>query len=272
MDILKNISFSIALFVIGAIFVFLGLSGGFIASSYSFTIHNVWLRAVSVIVGGALVAVAIYLEIKSRPPTTTTKETAQTKSPTSSLEIRPTAEGFFYTLDDRDSEGFTNMVKEAVRVRIMGRTTVNLLGQYERVFEQLGKSGCEIHLLFVDPSCEAAKFLYGSNPEVYRSNIISASQHLQRLKGVIGHQLQVRVTKHAPTLSIIIVEKKDLHQGFLQTQLYFLHSALGRDRPIFRVSYNDKWYGIFRDEFTQLWSASVEWDVSRFLNTGDKEG
>jgi hypothetical protein len=35
MDFLKNISFSIALFLIGAIFLFLGLSGGFTVSNYS---------------------------------------------------------------------------------------------------------------------------------------------------------------------------------------------------------------------------------------------
>jgi hypothetical protein len=162
------------------------------------------------------------------------------------------------------------MVEGAIRVQILGRTAVNLLGQYEKLFEQLGKDGCEIQLLFVDPLCETAKFIYGSNPEVYKNNIISASQHLSRMKNIVGHSLQVKVTKHAPTMSIIAIEKQDMQQGFLQVQLYFLHSAVGRDRPIFRITRGDRWYRVFRDEFTQLWSDSVEWDMSHFLEQANK--
>ena len=164
------------------------------------------------------------------------------------------------------------MVKDAVRVQILGRTAVNLLSQYQKVFEQLGGGGCEICLLFVDPLSEASKFLYGGNPEIYRNNIISASHNIKKLKFVLESRLQVRVTKHAPTLSIIIIEKRDSQQNFIQVQLYFLHSAVGRDRPIFRVNYGDKWYEIFQDEFNRLWSESIECDVSEFLDTHTTKG
>jgi hypothetical protein len=273
MDFLKNISFSIALFFIGAIFLFLGLSGGFTVSNYSFTIQDALPRVVSSIIGGILIAVAIYLEVKVRPASEKLSgETPATKESVTSLSKAKglRAEEFFYTLDDRPAEGFANMVKDAVRVQILGRTAVNLLSQYERVFEELGRAGCEIQLLFVDPSSEASKFLYGSNPEVYGNNIILASQHLKRLKSIMGYRLQVRVTKHAPTSSIIVIEKQDMPQGFIQVNLYFLHSAVGRDRPIFKVNHGDKWYSIFRDEFTQLWTDSVEWDISLFLETASK--
>jgi hypothetical protein len=273
MDFLKNMSFSIALFLIGAIFLFLGLSGGFTVSNYNFTIQDVLPRVTSSIIGGILIGVAIYLEVKAK----STSEKASAEKPATTEKRLPLpdtkrahAEEFFYTLDDTPAEGFPNMVKDAIRVQILVRTAVNLLSQYEKVFEQLGKAGCEIQLLFVDPSSEASKFLYGSNPEVYRNNIISASQHIKKLKSIVGHRLQVKVTKHAPTSSIIVVESQDMQQGFIQIQLYFLHSAVGRDRPIFKVRRGDKWYGIFRDEFTQLWADSVEWDISRFLEASGK--
>lgn len=270
MDFLKNISFSIALFLVGTVFLFLSLSRGFTVSSYNFTIQDTWARVASSIVGGILVVIAIYLEVKGRPTGEkgSTEEPA-TKETRSSLPEarRQRAEEFFYTLDDESCEGFPNMVKDAARVQILGRTAVNILCQYDRVFEQLGKAGCEIQLLFVDPSSEASKFLYGSNPEIYMNNIISASQHLRKLKSIVGNRLHVKVTKHAPTSSIIVVEKQDIQQGFIHVQLYFLHSAVGRDRPIFKVNHGDKWYGIFRDEFTQLWADSIEWDISLFLET-----
>jgi hypothetical protein len=177
------------------------------------------------------------------------------------------AEDFFYTLDDKPSESFPSMVQNALSIRILGRTAVNLLSQYQKLFEQLGQSGCEIRLLFVDPSSEACNFLYGSNPELYRHNMITAASHLKKLRCAVERQLEARVTKHAPTASIIIIEKQDMQQGFLQVQLYFLHGALGRDRPVFRVNYGDKWYGVFQEEFDGLWSESREWDEAQFLQT-----
>lgn len=191
---------------------------------------------------------------------------------TDSTLSKSQAEQFFYTLDDKPADKFPNMVKDAVRVQILGRTAVNLLGQYQKVFEQLGRGGGEICLLFVDPLSEASKFLYGGNPEIYRNNIISASHQVKTLKFILERRLQVRVTKHAPTLSMIIIEKRDPQQNFIQVQLYFLHSAVGRDRPIFRVNYGDKWYEIFQDEFSRLWSESIDWDVSKFLDAHTTKG
>ena len=77
MDFLKNVSFSIALFLIGAIFLFLGLSGGFTVSNSSFTIQDALLRVISSIIGGILIAVAVYLEVKVRP----TGEKASAETP-----------------------------------------------------------------------------------------------------------------------------------------------------------------------------------------------
>lgn len=265
MDVLKSISFSIALFIIGAIFLLLGLSGGITISGNSLIMQESWAKILSSVIGGLLVIISIWIEVKPKLSGKSGKETAIKNGE------KARADNFFYTLDDKSAESFPSMVEGAIRVQILGRTAVNLLGQYEKLFEQLGKSGCEIQLLFVDPLCETAKFIYGSNPEVYKNNIISASQHLNRMKGLIGHRLQVKVTKHAPTMSIIAIEKQDMQKGFLQVQLYFLHSAVGRDRPIFRINRDDRWYGVFRDEFTQLWSDSVEWNISQFLEQTNKQ-
>jgi hypothetical protein len=274
MDTLKNISFSIALFIIGAIFILLGLSGGFTFSNYALAIQDVWSRIVAITIGVVLSIVAIYMETKMKSAgektlsgkTVATKDTARTEETAKQVP----ASSFFFTLDDKQVESFPDMVKDAVRIQILGRTSVNLLGQYEREFERLGKDGCEIQLLFVDPLSDASKFLYGSNPEIYKNNIISASQHLKKMKQILGTRLTVKTTKHAPTCSTIVIEKQDMQSGFVQVQLYFLHSAIGRDRPIFRVNYGDKWYGIFRDEFAKLWVDSVDWDVSKFLENISK--
>lgn len=183
---------------------------------------------------------------------------------------RARAEEFFYTLDDPLAETFPNMVKDAIRVQILGRTAVNLLGQYQKVLTELGNRGCEVQLLFVDPASQAAEFLYGSDPEFYRSNITIAARQIKKLKQTMGNRLQVRATKHAPTVSVIIIEKQERSLGYMHVQLYFLHSAVGRDRPAFRLDYDDKWYSIFLEEYSQLWSGSSEWSATNYLDKLDR--
>lgn len=270
-DTIKSISFNIALFIIGAIFVFFGLSGGITLNAYNVIIQDTWARILLSVAGTILAILAIFFELKSKQnaeDSGTAKDVSEGKRP----KTKFSAQGFFYTLDDKQAEGFPTLVKDAVCVQILARTIVNLLSQYEKVFEQIGREGCEIRLLFVDPSSEASKFLYGSNPEVYRNNTILAAQHLKKLKHIIGPRLQVRVIKPAPTVSLIMVDKKNVTENFMQVQFYFLHSAVGRDRPLFRVIYGDKWYRVFQEEFNQLWTDSVEWDITAFLNQGFAEG
>jgi hypothetical protein len=263
-------SFSIALFLIGAAFILLGLSGGFTISNYSLAIKDAWPRVMSSLIGIVFASFAIYVEIKSRFLTgnTSAKSDGESVPTASTKQAKIQAQDFFYTLDDQPAESFPAMVGESVCVYVLARTVVNLLSQYEKVFERLGTQGCEIRFLFVDPSSEVSRHLYGyGSDQVYRNNITLAAQHLKRLKHVTGPRLQVKVIKHAPTLSIIIIGKQDPVQGFIHAQLYFLHGAVGRDRPTFRVRYGDKWYKVFQDEFNQLWSHGVEWDATDFLNT-----
>jgi hypothetical protein len=259
MDVLKNISFSIALFIIGAIFVLLGLSGGITIGSNSLAMQESWAKILSIIIGAILVTAAIYLEVKPRQPT------KSGISVTTKGGQRARADSVIYTLDDESAESFPSMIDGANRVQILGRTAVNILSQYEEKFIELGKNGCEIQVLFLDPLCETAKFIYGENPNLYKSNIVSACQHLNLIKSTVGHRLQVRVTKHTPTISIVAIEKQDIQKSFVQVQFYFLSGVRGRDRLVFRVDYDDRWYQAFRNEFTQSWSESPEWNVSHYL-------
>lgn len=64
MDTLKSISFSIALFIIGAIFVLLGLSGGITISNNSLIIQELWAKLSSTIIGMILIIAAFYLEVR----------------------------------------------------------------------------------------------------------------------------------------------------------------------------------------------------------------
>lgn len=262
MDSLKKLRLSIALFIFGAVFLFTGLAGGFELGNYKVSALDWFPRASLALIGGLFVVGSIWIELRDR--SRNRAAIASSNSPTEKPRAEIRAEEFFYTLDDKSSDGFPNMVKNATCVQLSGRTAVNLMGQYGKVFERLGKDGCQIQLLFVDPLSEAAKHLYGGRSEVYRHNILSASQHLKLLKSALGDRLQVRVTKHAPTSGIIIIQKEEAAQNFVQVQLYFLYGAIGRDRPLFKVRRGESLYSLYADEFAQLWNDGVEWDMARF--------
>lgn len=66
MDTLKTIPFSIALFLIGAIFFLLGLTGGITIGSYSLVFQEILTRIVSSVFGVILVGYAISTEAKSK--------------------------------------------------------------------------------------------------------------------------------------------------------------------------------------------------------------
>ncbi len=167
--------------------------------------------------------------------------------------ITITAENFFYTLDEKIGSNFPDLIKDAKSVSILARTAVNLLGQYERQFEELGKKNCNVRLLFISPKSEAARYVYGSNPEIFDENIRRMNYHLTKLKQKNGDLFEAKCIKLAPTTSLILIEKEKEEDSFIVVQLYFLHSRISRDRPLFKVFSTDKWYNAFYEEFNQLW-------------------
>lgn len=174
----------------------------------------------------------------------------------------PRADHFFRTLDDPGLDAFPAMVDGAVKLQVLGRTAVNLLNQYERIFERLIREGCELQFLFVDPQSEATTYIYGNSSEAFHTNFAASISHLHHLMNLPGANIHVRVTSHAPTSSLFIVNKKDDQRSFIRVQLYFLHSAFGRDRPIFRISRDDKWYSVFREEFVELWDNGKPYEFT----------
>lgn len=155
------------------------------------------------------------------------------------------------------------MVRGANQLYILSITSVNLLNQHYEIFEELGRTGCETRFLFLNPTSEYAKWTYGGNPEVFKDNISTTIRNLNKLKPIFGDNLKVHIIEYAPPIGIILVEKKRVlsDKYFAHVQLYFLRGAIGANRPVFRVSYGDKWFETFKKEFDDLWKESRSWDA-----------
>lgn len=170
--------------------------------------------------------------------------------------------GFFYTLDDKPDANFPHLIKHAKKVYVLARTAVNLLGQYEKTIVELIQNNCDVRFLFIGPDSDAVKYIYGSSPEVYYDNVKKMNFHLENIKRKTNKTIETKTIKHAPTLSIIYIEKEN-GESFVIVQFYFLHALIGRDRPLFKLNKDDIWFAPFKQEFDELWKTGTSWEYSK---------
>ncbi len=254
MEWIKNLKFSAILALAGVCVVLLGLSGCASVATYQVPIHSMLARGGALIIGLLLVAIAIWLE---KPNFIESKSTNDIAAP------KAGAQDVLHTLDDDVSYSFSTRVDGACRVSIFARTAVNLLNTYQHTLVELARKGTNVRLLCVDPASEACRTIYGGSHEIYMQNVQTTLRILASLKSQMGHRLEVRASRHAPTFGLTIIERLDHNQGSIDVQLYFLYSLTGRNRPILSIYPADKWYTPFMDEFNALWENAVSWDQTQ---------
>jgi len=251
-DLLKQLSRSALLVVAGLVVVVLSLSASFEFGPLKYSSDAPFPSRIALFcVGLVLVSVGLvseYLAFRRR-----------SKASHSSANVpAPRVDTLFRTLDELP--GFNVFIRDSTRVSILGRTAVNLLTSYERSLQEVCASGTEVRIVFVDPRSDAAKHLYGSQADTYAQNLEAATKQLARLTASIGSRLAVRTTTDVPPFSLILIEG---HQKprMIRVQLNFMHSRIGRDRPVFVVEEGDAWFDAFQEEFEATWRTAGAFDV-----------
>jgi hypothetical protein len=264
---LKGVTFSIVLAALGVALVVLGAAQKISLAGASITIQDWPFRIVVLVAGVSLLAGAAIFQLLevSRRSHPTTVEAGNTPSIVPAT-VPPSSAGFL-TVDSPGIASFPASVVGAIRLQILARTVVNLTGQYGKTFEELALKGCEVEILIVDPFSESARHLYGNNYELYQRNAQTALTHLADLQSRYKDRIRIRVFPYVPTVSIMNIEKRDVADSFVQVQMYFIHGALGRDRPIFKIFRTDPWYGVFREEFDSIWKAFPDADIGALAAT-----
>jgi len=262
---LKGVTFSILLAALGVCLVLIGAVQKLSVAGADVEVTDIRFRLALCVLGATLlVGASVFQIVESRGRRD--DETAQkaTKSPLESTQTpaAPTAQSFFLTVDDKGVASFPKSVEGAVRLQILARTIVNLVGQYGQTFASLAIAGCEVQILIVDPASESARHIYGNNYSLYMRNAHTALTHIIDLQKRYGDRIRVRFFPYVPTVSIMNIEHRDAAQSFVQVQIYLVHGAIGRDRPVFRVYRTDPWYNIFRGEFDSIWKSFPDADVA----------
>lgn len=165
----------------------------------------------------------------------------------------------FYSQDESPQEfSFDNLTKNATKLYISARTGVGLLTTYENQFEVLAKSGCDMKLLFIKsesklPSSESTDYTR------YNRNSEKAKDCLFRMKNLNCKNLLIHSTKEELTFSVIYVERDK--QEYIAVQMYFIESRIRRNRPLFVLEHEHKWFEAFKSEFEMLWKNSEEMEI-----------
>lgn len=162
------------------------------------------------------------------------------------------ASDFLFSLDDPSLESFSTLTASSNSIDLISRSAVNLFSMYQKDIERLCNSECRFRVLLVDPESEAASYIYGNDPKLYKTNIGLTIRKIRMINARITTKIDVRFTRFAPTMGIMLINSSN--GGVARIQLYFLHACIGRDRPLFKVTSSDIWYNVFRDEFDQLWN------------------
>lgn len=253
MDWIKNLRLPLVLVLVGVAVTILGLTGGVALGSYGLTMDEQVPRIVSFFFGITLVGLGIWLDRNTVKP----EHQIIVNRP-----LPQTAEAVLHTLDDDVRFAFSQRTLGSRRLSIFARTAVNLLNTYQQTFVELARNGAHIRLLCVDPTSEACRTIYGGAHEIYVHNVLTTQRILVDLKRQLGNKLEVRVTRHAPTFGLTIVERASADNSSIDIQFYFLHAQTGRGRPILPVYFKDKWYSVFMDEFDALWNDASVWDLT----------
>lgn len=267
---LKGINFSILLAALGVGLVLIGAAEKLTIAGTGIHVEDIRFRIALIVIGVILlIGAAVFqrTELRRRLPDEDKPNGVSAPKPSPvvpKISQKGAAESFFLTLDDDAIASFPTSVKGAIRLQILARTVVNLVGQYGHVFSSLAQSGCEVQILIVDPESESARHIYANNHVVYLRNAKTALARLAELQDRHKDFIKVRFFPYVPTVSILNVEQRDVSDSFVQVQMYFIHGAIGRDRPIFRVYRTDPWYAVFRDEFESIWKLFPDADVKTY--------
>lgn len=266
---LKGVTFSILLAALGVALVLVGAAEKLTLIGSEIQVRDPAFRVVLVVLGIILLlgASAFQItELRRTPSKSAESEPPAPAAPPATAGDLPAAAGesFFRTLDDSQIGSFPACVEGGIRLQILARTVVNLIGQYSHVFASLAQKGCDIQILLVDPSSESSRYLYGSNHALYLRNAKTALTRLAELQQQYSESIHVRFFPNVPTVSIMNVERRDAAESFVQVQMYFIQGAIGRDRPIFRITRADPWYRVFRDEFESIWKRFPDADVAAY--------
>ena len=253
MEVLKTLSFGIALVVIGAIFVLLGLSGGFSFANYSLEIQETWSRVVASLVGAILVGVGILVEVKSRSFLEKSAAIGTKRQPRESVALQADIK-----LESRNVFAGTmeEVLKGARSCDMLGLTLLGSVTHSLGCFEKMAADPhCRLRLIIVKPGSAAMDAAVGfvSDREQRAQDIRGTTARLQKL--LRKSNVHLRFTSVAPPFSLLIIDS-GRSRGRVQVELYGLRIAPDQ-RPHFLLARNKQpWYNFFIQQFEEFWEEA----------------
>lgn len=239
------------IFLAGVLLLLFAAMDGLTIGKNSFQINDNSWRIVIGLVGGILIIIAIYSQLKESPDVNTSKsETTQTYD--NLVEI-----------EKWEIEKFKQRLEQATDVRMIATSNYNLLSHTFVEFTDFIKKGGKMKCIYVKPESETLKFVASRNVYI-ESNV----NHLQNQYNMTIDAIR-DLSKHSTKNDSIQIKKTDyLHGAVLTLVDYHLPNGIAYvtlngfghhylARPSIRIS-NEKhaeWFKFFVDTFEHLWDS-----------------
>ena len=265
MDFLKNLSFNIALFLVGALFVLLGITSGFTFNNFSFTVQDIWSKIISIIVGVLLAIAAIFLEIKRNPQKEITKkpstDTGLNDKASKKTQVR--ADDFFHTRESASTPSFASMLEECEELLVTGKDCHGLLTTH---FDQIQKaviSRKKVRFLIVNHSNKSLLNTMSASsitrPES-KQRTETAKEALKILRRLItaipDGDVKVKLANFLPTYTCTIFDGRKA-SGRMTVENYDYKISSGQRLRMYLTKEKDpQTFAYYVQQFDKMWDAS----------------
>lgn len=155
---------------------------------------------------------------------------------------------FMYVINDNSDALFSQIIKDAKKVSILGRTVINIVNLYDTDMRESLEAGCSYRILTCDHKDDLISQIYSKR---FMENATTARIFFEDMQKKYSN-LEFRTINKTLGYSMTIVEYDQAERNLINCIVY-QNTMKGNQRPMFTIKYDNNWYKKFVNEFNFLW-------------------
>lgn len=158
---------------------------------------------------------------------------------------------FMYVITDNSDSLFSQIIKDAKKVSILGRTAINIVNLYDNDIRESLEAGCSYRILTCDHKDDLISQIYSKR---FIENATTSEIFFKDMQNNYSN-LEFRTINKILGYSMTIVEYEQTERNLINFIVY-QNTMKGNQRPMFTIKYDNNWYNKFVKEFNFLWDKN----------------
>jgi len=264
MGFLNNLTFNIALFLVGAIFVLLGLTGGPTINNFSLSVQDIWARIISTSIGVSLMIIAIITENKRSSETKKGFPNDKGLDGKTSNNKPLGIDDLFYTRESAPTPPFALMLEQCDELWVAGKDCHTLLSTHFETIHEAVKTGKRMRFLLVNHnnnsllSTMSASSITRPEPKQRVDTSKEAFKLIRRLIETASKgNMEARLADFLPTFTCMMFDGRK-ESGFMTIEYYGYQISAGHRLSIYlQQKQAPQTFSFYIDQFDKMWNASA---------------